>query len=487
MQNSYLQKWLDNVIKEDQIERYLNKGRDFIEESHIDELLLQKEQPEIEEIRSIIAKSLELQRLEPAETAALLNCRQEDLWQEMFAAALTIKEKVYGRRIVIFAPLYLSNYCVNSCVYCGFRQENEKSSRQQLTREELQEEIKVLIGKGHKRLVMVYGEHPLADVDYIADTLATAYSTKAGNGEIRRVNVNAAPLSLEDLRILRGAGIGTFQVFQETYHHQTYRQMHPRGLKAHYRWRLYAQHRAQEAGVNDVGIGALFGLYNWKYEVMGLLAHTIDLEKKFGGTGPHTISMPRLEPALNTPFAAKSPHKIDNEAFKKLVTVIRLSVPYTGMILTARENPAVRQEIIPLGISQIDAGSAIGIGSYARNARDYSREQFLLGDNRSLDEAIRDLAAMGKITSFCTADYRCGRTGNCFMNMAKSAKIHNLCMPNAILTFKEYLLYYASEETKKVGNPLISRELSALTNPAVREKCLAYLQRIEAGERDLFF
>jgi len=255
---------------------------------------------------------------------------------------------------------------------------------------------------------MVYGEHQLSGVDNIAETLKTAYSTKVGNGEIRRVNVNAAPLSVEDLRILKEVGIGTFQVFQETYHHQTYQKMHPRGLKANYGWRLYAQHRAQEAGVDDVGIGALFGLYDWKFEVMGLLAHTIDLEKKFGGTGPHTISFPRLEPALNTPFAEKSPFRIDDKTFKKIVTVIRLSVPYTGMILTARENPEVRREIIPLGISQIDAGSAIGIGGYARNARDYSREQFLLGDNRSLDEIIQDLAVMGKITSFCTAAVTCG-------------------------------------------------------------------------------
>jgi 2-iminoacetate synthase len=487
METASLQQWLNDVIKPDQIERYLNKGRDFIEESHTEELLRQKQQPEKEEIRSIIAKSLALQRLELAEAAALLNCRDEDLWQEMYAAGLTIKEKVYGRRIVTFAPLYLSNYCLKSCIYCGFRQENEKCSRQQLTTEELQAKIKVLVSKGHKRLVMVYGEHPLSGVGYIAESLRTAYSTKVGKGEIRRVNINAAPLSIEDLRILKEVGIGTFQVFQETYHHRTYQKMHPRGLKANYRWRLYAQHRAQEAGVDDVGIGALFGLYDWKFEIMSLLAHTIDLEKKFGGTGPHTISFPRLEPALNTPFIEKNSSKINDATFKKIVTVIRLAVSYTGLILTARENPEVRRAIIPLGISQIDAGSTIGIGGYARNTRDYSREQFHLGDNRSLDETIQDLAGMGKITSFCTADYRCGRTGNCFMNMAKSARIHNLCMPNAILTFQEYLLDYASEKTRKAGAPLIKQELAALENPAVREKCREYLQRIEAGERDLFF
>lgn len=487
MQTAAEKEWSHNVIKPEQIERYMNHGQDFIDEVYINELLLLKGRPEKEEIRAIIAKSLDLQRLEPAETAALLNCTDEDLWQEMYAAGLTIKEKVYGRRIVTFAPLYISNHCVNSCVYCGFRHENTASVRQQLNMEELAAEVKALVSKGHKRLIMVYGEHPDSGAEYIAETLRVAYSTKFGNGEIRRANVNAAPMSIEDLKTLREVGIGTFQVFQETYHHRTYQKMHPRGLKSNYGWRLYASHRAQEAGVDDVGIGALFGLYDWKFEVMGLLAHTIDLENKFGGVGPHTISFPRIEPAINTPFIEKSSYKIDNDTFKKLVTVIRLSVPYTGMILTARETAQVREEVIPVGISQIDAGSNVAIGGYAKDALDYSRQQFILGDNRSLDEAVQDLAKMGKITSFCTADYRCGRTGGCFMDMAKSAKIHNLCMPNAVLTFKEYLLDYASEETKRVGAPLIEMELAALENPNVKEKCLEYLARIEAGERDLFF
>jgi len=487
MQTASIQEWIKNVVKPDQIERYMDNGKDFIDEAYIDGLLLAKKQPDKQEIRAIIAKSLELHRLEPEETAALLNCTDEDLWQEMYAAGLIIKEKVYGRRIVTFAPLYLSNHCVNSCVYCGFRNENEEIVRQQLTMDELREEIKALVSKGHKRLIMVYGEHPDSGVEYIAESLRVAYSTKVGNGEIRRANVNAAPMSIEDLKILKEVGIGTFQVFQETYHHRTYQKLHPRGTKANYGWRLYASHRAQEAGVDDVGIGALIGLYDWKFEVMGLLAHTIDLEKKFGGVGPHTISFPRIEPAVNTPFIEKNTAKVDDDTFKKLVTVIRLSVPYTGMILTARENAQVRQEVIPVGITQIDAGSNVGIGGYAKNTLDYNRQQFILGDNRSLDEAVQDLAKMGKITSFCTADYRCGRTGSCFMGMAKSAKIHNLCMPNAVLTFKEYLLDYASEETKQVGLPLIEMELAALESPTVKEKCLEYLQRIEAGERDLFF
>lgn len=488
MDTKIVKEWIGNVIKPEQIERYRDGGQDFIDDEHINELLMAKRQPDAQEIREIIAKSLSLQRLELEEAAALLNCTNEDLWQEMYEAGLKIKEKVYGRRIVTFAPLYISNYCVNNCLYCGFRSQNSHSVRQQLTMNELREEVKALVSKGHKRLILVYGEHPQSDVHYITETLKVTYGTKVDNGEIRRANINAAPMSIEDLRLLKEAGIGTFQVFQETYHHGTYQRLHPRGtLKADYGWRLYALHRCMEAGIDDVGIGALFGLYDWKFEAMGLLAHTIALEEKFGGIGPHTISFPRIEPAVNTPFIEKSSYKIDDITFKKLVTVIRLSVPYTGMILTARESATVRQEILPVGITQIDAGSNIGIGGYAHNSLDYTKQQFILGDNRSLDEAIRDLARMGKITSFCTAGYRCGRTGHYFMDIAKKGKVHTLCMPNAVLTFKEYLLDYASEETQQVGQHLIMEELAAIENESVKEKCMEYLDRIEAGERDLFF
>ncbi len=486
MQNASVQEWMDAVIKPEQVEKYMENGKDFINDDSIHELLRQKKQPDKREIREIIAKSLELNRLEPEETAALLNCTDEELWQEMYQAGLKIKQSVYGRRIVTFAPLYVSNYCVNSCVYCGFRKENAESVRHWLNREELRNEIKALVKKGHKRLIMVYGEHPDSDVHYIADTLRVAYETKVGNGEIRRSNVNAAPLPVEDLKILNDVGIGTFQVFQETYHHDTYKKLHPRGIKADYGWRLYALHRAMEAGVDDVGMGALFGLYDWKFEVMGLLYHTIDLEKCFDGVGPHTISFPRLEPAVNTPFIEKSSYKINDDTFKKLVTVIRLTVPYTGMIITARENARVRREVIPVGCTQLDAGSNIAIGGYSKEDPDHNRQQFILGDNRSLDEAIRDLAGMGYITSFCTAGYRCGRTGGYFMDIAKKGKVHNLCMPNAILTFKEYLLDYASDETREAGERLINQEIDALPDNQVRQKVLGFLERIEAGERDLY-
>lgn len=486
METATVKEWINSVIKPEQVAKYLNNGKDFIDESFIMQTLLANQQVDKQRIREIIAKSKALVRLDPDETAALLSCQDEELWQEMYAAGLEIKHKVYGRRIVTFAPLYISNYCVNSCVYCGFRNENQASQRKQLTMGELEAEIRALVGKGHKRLIMVYGEHPSSDANYIAETLKVAYATKEGNGEIRRVNVNAAPLSVEDLKILRDVGIGTFQVFQETYHHQTYKKVHPRGLKADYLWRLYSLHRAMEAGVDDVGIGALFGLYDWKFEVMSLLLHTIDLEEKFGGVGPHTISFPRMEPAINTPFAERSPYIVDDATFKKLVTVIRLSVPYTGMILTARETAQVRNDVINVGCTQIDAGSNIGIGGYSEDSLNIDKQQFILGDNRSLDEAVRDMAKMGYITSFCTADYRCGRTGACFMGITKKGKIHNLCMPNAILTFQEYLLDYASDKTRADAGYLIDQELTALPSEQVRETVSKMLERINQGERDLF-
>lgn len=486
MEAAAVQKWVDNVIKPEQVEKYLKNGKDFIDEAYIQETLMNNKQPEKQRIREIMAKALELNRLEPEETAALLNCQDEELWQEMYDTGLKIKQKVYGRRIVTFAPLYISNYCVNHCVYCGFREENHKSLRRHLTMDEIADEIRALVSKGHKRLIMDAGEHPISDVHYIADALKTIYSTKVNNGEIRRVNVNIAPMSIEHLKILRDVGIGTFQVFQETYHHPTYKKMHIRGLKADYAWRLYSSHRAMEAGVDDVGIGALFGLYDWKFEVMGLLLHTIDLEARFGNVGPHTISFPRLQPAVNTPFVEKDPYLVSDEAFKKLVTVIRLSVPYTGMILTARERAEIRNDVIQVGCTQLDAGSNVGIGSYSQDALEHNRQQFILGDNRSLDEAIRDMAKMGYITSFCTADYRCGRTGACFMGIAQKGKIHNLCMPNAILTFKEYLLDYASDETRTAASYLIDQELSALPSEQVKDTVRGMLGRIENGERDLF-
>ncbi len=447
-----------------------------------------KRKPDKKEVLDILEQSLALQRLEPHQTAALLNVEDEDLWEEMFKAGLEVKMRVYGPRIVTFAPLYCSNLCVNSCLYCGFRKENESQQRRRLTIDEIRRETEVLVSLGHKRLIMVYGEHPTSDTDYIAESIRAVYETKVGKGEIRRVNINAAPQSIEGFRLLKEVGIGTFQVFQETYHHETYQRVHPRGIKADYRWRLYSQHRAQAAGIDDVAIGALFGLYDWKFEVMGLLYHTIALEKAFNGVGPHTISFPRLEPAQNASLVSDSPYLVSDRDFKRLVTVIRLSVPYTGMIVTARESARMRREAISVGCTQTDASTKIGIGAYSESLGKQKEEtqQFMIGDSRSLEEVVNEMTSLGYITSFCTADYRCGRTGALFMSIAKKGKIQHLCIPNGILTFKEYLLDYASEKTKKAGEKLIEERMNDVPEnmrSAVRER----LREIENGARDLFF
>ena len=486
MQSLAIRNWTESIIKEAEITRYLEGGKDFIDEEEIDRLIQENQNPDRKRIRDILDQSLALQRLEPHQTAALLNVEDEDMWEEMYRTALDVKLKVYGPRIVTFAPLYCSNLCINSCLYCGFRLENAKEKRRRLSIDEVRRETEVLVSTGHKRLIMVYGEHPSSAVDYMADTIRAVYETKVGNGEIRRVNINAAPQSIASLKILRDVGIGTFQVFQETYHHRTYEKVHPGGIKANYQWRLYALHRAQEAGVDDVAIGALFGLYDWKFEVLGLLYHTIDLEKRFDGVGPHTISFPRLEPAANAPISKNSPRKVSDRDFKRLVTVIRLSVPYTGMILTAREPAHIRRDVINVGCTQTDASTRIGIGAYseADGVQEAERQQFMLGDTRSLDEVVRELANMGYLTSFCTAGYRCGRTGSYFMKIAKAGNVHKFCIPNAILTFKEYLLDYASEETRRVGEKLIERRLSDIPQ-ATRPFLIEMLEAIENGKRDL--
>jgi len=488
MSATALDEWTAGIVKQDETLRYLEGGEDFIDDDGIESLLERHRSPDPRQVRDIIDRSLSLERLEPHQTAALLNVQDPALWEEMFEAAREVKNRVYGPRIVTFAPLYLSNLCVNSCLYCGFRQENTGEKRRHLSIEEVRKETEVLVSLGHKRLIVVYGEHPISDVHYIADTIRTIYDTKVGDGEIRRVNINAAPQSVADFKILKDIGIGTYQVFQETYHHKTYQKMHPRGPKADYQWRLYALHRAQQAGIDDVAIGALFGLYDWKFEVMGLLYHAIELEDKFGGVGPHTISFPRLEPAANVPLSPDNPYKVSDRDFKRLVAVIRLSVPYTGMILTARESAEIRREVINVGCTQTDASSRIGIGAYSETygRQEAERQQFLLGDIRSLDEVVLELAEMGYLTSFCTAGYRCGRTGDYFMNIAKKGKVHQFCIPNAILTLKEYLIEYASEETRNVGEKLIQERLNDVPEelrPAVK----ARLKDIENGSRDLRF
>ena len=482
--------WMRDMIKEDEITRFMDNGSDFINEEEIEKLLGENKKVEPRRVRDIIQKSLSVETLKPEETAILLNVEDDDLWEEIFRAGGEVKKQVYDNRIVTFAPLYLSNFCVNSCLYCAFRKQNASETRRRLVPHEVRAETEAIVSTGHKRLIVVYGEHPLSDIDYMADTIKTIYETKVGNGEIRRVNVNAAPMSIEKCKILKETAIGTYQIFQETYHHETYKNVHPAGIKSDYRWRLYALHRAQEAGIDDVAIGALFGLYDWRFEVLGLLYHAIDMEKHFG-VGPHTISFPRLEPAASTPFIQESKYKVSDEDFKKLVAVIRLSVPYTGMILTARETPEIRREVLPLGITQMDASTRIGIGAYSEQytEQEAERQQFLLGDTRSLDDVIKELALDGQITSFCTAGYRCGRTGECIMDLLKCGKERWFCKLNAVLTFTEYLIDFATDETKQAGEKVIEEEIKELQAkfPQVMPKFREYLRRIENGERDLYF
>lgn len=457
----------------------------FINDEKICELLESGKGASKAEIRKIIAKSLGKTRLEPEETAKLLQVEDKELLEEIFEAARTLKQEIYGNRIVFFAPLYIGNKCINNCLYCGFRRSNKAIVRKTLTHEELEEQVKILESKGHKRLILVYGEHPHYDADFIAETMKIVYGTKNGKGEIRRVNINAAPMEVEDYKKLKEAGIGTFQIFQETYHYETYKKLHPEGdMKSDYNYRLYGLDRAMKGGIDDVGIGALFGLYDWKYEVMGLLYHAIHLEETFG-VGPHTISFPRIEPAIDTEFYDQTKYKVSDDDFKRIVAILRLSVPYTGMILTARENPEVRKQVIPLGVSQIDAGSRIGIGGYTKDDYIPDKEQFQLGDMRSLDEVIGQMCDLGFLTSFCTACYRSGRTGEEFMCKAKPGEIQNFCEANGIFTFKEYLIDYASEETRKRGEKIISKELDKL-EPNRRKIIEEKLKIIEEGKRDVY-
>ena len=493
--------WTTGVIKQAEIDKYLIGGEDFIHEATIFGELVRHKHPDKQAVRDILQKSLSIRTLSPSETAMLLNVEDPEVLQEMREAALEVKKRVYDNRIVFFAPLYLSNLCVNNCAYCGFRADNAEERRHVLTMDEVRLEAEAMIDEGHKRMIAVYGEHPKNDADYMADSIATIYATKretpTGNGfnNIRRVNVNAAPMEVADLKKLWRAGIGTYQVFQESYHKERYAELHPANtIKGNYRWRLYALHRAMEAGIDDVAMGALFGLYDWRFEVMGLVYHALDLERQFG-IGPHTVSFPRLRSAQGSFVSEHSPYIVSDEDVRRLVTVIRLAIPYSGLIVTARENPDFRREIIRLGCTQTDASTKLGIGAYAKKLKqeeNADRVQFTLGDQRSLDEVVRELATDGMITSFCTAGYRCGRTGDKIMTLLGKGIEGKFCKLNAVLTFREYLNDYASPETREIGEQLIERELQEISNtPFFTDKKLlptftAYYNRLKEGERDLY-
>ncbi len=456
----------------------------FIDENEIHQILEQTK-PTIEQVRAVIEKSLAKNRLSLHETAILVNANTPQMIEEIKQGAKTLKEKVYGKRIVLFAPLYVGNYCINNCKYCGFKTSNTKQIRKTLTIEELTKEVIALENNGQKRLILVYGEHPQYSPEFIAQTVKTVYNIKSGNGEIRRVNINAAPLEIEGFKTVKNAGIGTYQVFQETYHKPTYASVHLSGKKADYNYRLTALDRAQEAGIDDVGIGALFGLYDWRFEVLGLIRHVNHFEACYN-VGPHTISFPRIKDASENNI--DDTYKVTDHDFTKLVAILRLAVPYTGLILTAREPANVRQEIMSFGVSQIDGGTKIEMGAYSKNEidQDLHKEQFKINDDRSLSQVIDDLIDNDYLPSFCTACYRLGRTGEHFMEFSVPGFIKRFCTPNAMLTMAEYLEDYATPEIKNKGYKLINNNIDTVENK-IKDQLINKLERIKQGERDLYF
>lgn len=460
---------------------------DFIDDEKIKAALRYGENASKDEALKIIEKAKNLKGITPEEAAVLLNLDDDEILEEMYKVARYIKEQIYGNRIVIFAPLYISNYCVNNCRYCGYKHSNEQE-RKKLTMDEVRREIEILEEMGHKRLAVEAGEDPVnCPIDYVLDVIKTIYDTKLKNGSIRRVNVNIAATTVENYKKLKDVGIGTYVLFQETYHRPTYEFMHPTGPKHDYDYHTTAMDRAMEAGIDDVGLGVLYGLYDYKYETIALLYHANHLDEKFG-VGPHTISVPRLRPALNITLD-EYPYLVSDRDFKKLVAVIRLAVPYTGMILSTRELPEFREEVISVGISQISAGSCTGVGGYYEeiSKKEETKPQFEVGDHRTPNEILRTLCEQHYLPSYCTACYRMGRTGDRFMSFAKSGQIHNFCLPNAILTFKEFLLDYGDEATKAIGEETIAANIKNIPSEKVREETKKRLKRLENGERDLYF
>ncbi len=435
------------------------------------------------------ARGVECAGLSHRDASVLLACDIPEMTEKMYSLAREIKEAFYGNRIVMFAPLYLSNYCVNKCVYCPYHYQNKEIPRKKLTQDEVREEVIALQDMGHKRLAIEAGEDPVNNpIEYILECIRTIYSIKHKNGAIRRVNVNIAATTVENYRKLKDAGIGTYILFQETYHKESYEKLHPAGPKHNYAYHTEAMDRAMEGGIDDVGLGVLFGLDLYKYEFAGLLMHAEHLEAVHG-VGPHTISVPRVKRASDIDPGVFD-NSIDDDTFAKIIACIRIAVPYTGMIISTRENQSCRDKVLGLGISQISGGSRTSVGGYAGysdDERPHDTEQFDVSDQRSLDEVVKWLMDLGYIPSFCTACYREGRTGDRFMSLCKVGQIQNCCHPNALMTLQEYLEDYARPETKTVGEALIKREIENVTNPKVKEVTLKNLEKIKNGERDFRF
>ena len=465
------------------------KAEEFISDEEILDTLAYADanKDNMELINSILEKARERKGLSHREASVLLACEDEEKVQEMYALAEQIKKDFYGNRIVMFAPLYLSNYCINGCVYCPYHIKNKHIARKKLTQEEIVKEVTALQDMGHKRLALEAGEDPNNNpIEYILECIKTIYSIKHKNGAIRRVNVNIAATTVEEYRMLKEAGIGTYILFQETYNKKSYEELHPYGPKSNYAYHTEAMDRAMEGGIDDVGLGVLFGLELYRYEFAGLLMHAEHLEVVHG-VGPHTISVPRLKRADDIDPDTFD-NGIDDETFAKICALIRISVPYTGMIISTRESQAVREKVIKLGVSQISGASRTSVGGYCEEEpEEENSEQFDVSDKRTLDEVVKWLMEMGYIPSFCTACYREGRTGDRFMSLCKSGQIQNCCHPNALMTLKEYLIDYASEDTKAIGEALIEAELNNIPKEKVREICKENLAKIEEGIRDFRF
>lgn len=461
-----------------------SKIKEIVDDGLFNNLLKKTNTPTSQIVKKILIKAKKKKGLSLEEVANLCNCADQTLIKEIFKVAGKIKKEIYGERIVLFAPLYVSDFCVNDCEYCGFHRRNN-SSRKKLTIKEIEEQTKILIDMGHKRLLLEYGEHPIENpIDYVVDTIKTIYKAKSERGEIRRVNVNIASTTTENYRKLKKAGIGTYQLFQETYHEPTYKKMH-NGPKADYQRQLFAHDQAFAGGIDDLGIGVLFGLYDWRYEVLALLSHSIYMNRHFG-VGPHTISFPRFQPANSVDL--KPPYPISEEELLKIIAILRLAVPYTGMIISTRERPEIRKRAFEIGISQTSAASKVDVGGYKpKDKRIETCGQFSTHDSRSLDQVVENLCDKNLLPSFCTACYRTGRTGELFMSIAKPGNIHNFCRPNAILTFKEYLLDYASDKVRQKGEKIIKKYLDLIPSEERKKETIVRLAQIEAGKRDLFF
>ena len=466
------------------------KAEEFISDEEIQETLAYADAncENMELVDRIIEKARLRKGLSHREASVLLACQNEEKIKEIYELANQIKEDFYGNRIVMFAPLYLSNYCVNGCVYCPYHMKNKHIARKKLTQEEIVKEVTALQDMGHKRLAIEAGEDPVNNpIEYILECIRTIYSIKHKNGAIRRVNVNIAATTVENYRKLHDAGIGTYILFQETYHKESYEKLHPTGPKHDYAYHTEAMDRAMEGGIDDVGLGVLFGLEMYRYEFAGLLMHAEHLEAVHG-VGPHTISVPRVKHADDIDPSAFD-NGISDDTFAKICALIRISVPYTGMIISTRESQQVREKVLPLGVSQISGASRTSVGGYAEpeTPEEVTSAQFDVSDQRTLDEVVNWLMKLGYIPSFCTACYREGRTGDRFMALCKNMQILNCCHPNALMTLKEYLEDYASGETKKLGMELIERELEKIPNPKVKERAAAYIHDIEGGQRDFRF